>query len=120
MTSDPASRRAALVAGSALLAVAVLAGLGNLVAIQPAIDPDDPARTAANIAAGATAFRVGILALLGAAGLDIVVAWALRALFTPVSAGLATLAAWFRLGYAAVFVAAIGRLMGAARARAAA
>jgi hypothetical protein len=110
------TRRAALVAGLGLLAVALLAGLGNFAAVRPAIAAGDAARTAAAIAGTAGAFRLGILGLLVAAALDVLVAWALRTLFAPVAADLATLAAWFRVGYAAVFVAAIGHLLGAVRA----
>ena len=44
--------------------------------------------------------------------LDVVVAWALFRFFSPVNSGLARLAAWFRLAYAAVFMLAIGQLAG--------
>lgn len=115
-TTQPEQRRAALVAGFALLALALLAGWANLAGIQPAVVAGDAAATAERIAASATTFRLGILAMFGAAALDVVVAWALRTLFAPVAGELATLAAWFRLAYAAIFVAAIGRLLGAVRA----
>jgi hypothetical protein len=115
-TTRHANRRAALLAGLGLLVMALLAGVGNFVAIQPVIVVGDAARTAENIAAGTAVFRLGILALLVVAVLDIVVAWALRTLFAPVAADLASLVAWLRVGYAAVFVAAIGHLLAAVRA----
>jgi hypothetical protein len=47
--------------------------------------------------------------------LDIVVAAALLTLFQPVDRSVAIMAAWFRLAYAAVYLAAISQLVGGAR-----
>jgi hypothetical protein len=44
--------------------------------------------------------------------LDVVVAWALLKFFEPVHKGLATLAAWLRISYAAIFAVAVSQLMG--------
>ena len=54
--------------------------------------------------------------LLVVAVLDVVVAWALYAVLRPVSRGIALLAAWLRVVYAAVFAAALSNLVVAARA----
>jgi hypothetical protein len=45
--------------------------------------------------------------------LDVVVAGALYRVFKPVNADLSKLAAWLRIAYAAVFMVAISRLLGA-------
>jgi hypothetical protein len=57
-------------------------------------------------------FRFGILSLFLVVGLDVVVAWALRHVFSPVDKGISTLAAWLRIAYAAAFAVAISRLVG--------
>jgi ABC-type multidrug transport system fused ATPase/permease subunit len=108
-------RRPALVAGVGLLVLAVLAGAANVGAVQRLVTAGDPTRTANDITASAGVFRLGIAALVVAAVLDVVVAWALRSFFEPVDAGLATLAAWLRLGYAAIFIVAISQLAGVLR-----
>jgi hypothetical protein len=62
--------------------------------------------------ASAGSFRLGTAALVVVALLDVVVAWALRVFFAPVNAHVATLAAWLRLSYAAIFAVAISQLAG--------
>jgi hypothetical protein len=42
----------------------------------------------------------------------LIVAWALYAVFKPVSSGIALLMAWFRVVFAGIFVVAISQLMG--------
>lgn len=108
-------RSAALIAGAAILVIAVLAAFGNFIAVQGLVTPDDAGRTARDIAASQTLFRLGIASLMVVVALDIVVAWALRGVFRDVHDGLSTLAAWLRLGYATVFMGAVGQLLPAAR-----
>jgi hypothetical protein len=43
---------------------------------------------------------------------DVVVAWALLRVFSPVSRDLSRLAAWFRLAYSAVFLVSLAQLIG--------
>ena len=117
-TADPSAvanrgmRRAALVAGFGLLVMAVLAPAANFAVIQRLVTQGGAARTARDILASAGLFRVGILALFVVAVLDVVVAWALLRFFEPVHKGLATLAAWLRLSYAAIFAVGISQLAG--------
>ncbi len=59
-------RRASLTAGVGLLVMSLLGGFGNFGAIEALVTPGDAARTAADIAASATLFRLGIASLLGA------------------------------------------------------
>jgi hypothetical protein len=116
--TDPAAatnqgmRRSALVAGFGLLVMAVLAAAANFGAIQGLVTQGDAARTARDILASQGLFRLGIVALVVVAILDIVVAWALLRFFEPVNKGLATLAAWLRVSYAAIFAVAISQLAG--------
>jgi hypothetical protein len=56
-------------------------------------------------------FRWGIASLILVVILDIVVAAAPLSLFMPVSPSLSIMAAWFRLAYAAVYLAAISQLV---------
>ena len=90
--------------------MAVLAALGNFVAVQPLVSPGDPAKTAQNILNSEALFRWGIASLVLAAILDMIVAGALLVLFEPVSRGVSTMAALFRVAYAAVFLVAIIQL----------
>jgi hypothetical protein len=104
--------RSALVAGVGILVLAVLSGVANVVVIEGLVTTGDATRTARDIVASAGLFRLGIAALVVVVVLDIVVAWALLAFFEPVDRDLARLAAWFRVGYAAIFAVGISRLVG--------
>ena len=115
-TGPPATvapaRRAALVAGAALMAMSALAAFGNVVVVQGLVTPGDAARTAQDVMGSDGLFRLGVASLYLAAVLDVVVAWALMRVFSPVDRDLSRLGAWFRLGYAAVFLVAISQLAG--------
>lgn len=110
--SSLAPRTAALTAGIGILLIAVLAAFGNFVAVEGLVTPGDAATTADDIAAAKGAFRLGVLSLYLVIVLDVLVAWALLWVFTPVSRSLSMLAAWFRLAYSAVFLVAISQLAG--------
>ena len=60
-------------------------------------------------------FRLGIASLIVVVALDVVVAWALYRVFSPVSASLSMLAAALRLVYSGVFMVAIAQLLGVIR-----
>ncbi|MGH8938345.1 MAG: DUF4386 domain-containing protein, partial [Actinomycetes bacterium] len=72
---------------------------GNLVVIE------------ADVLAQEGLFRVAVVALYLVVVLDVVVAWALLHVFSPVNQQVSHLAAWFRLAYAAVFAVAISQLV---------
>ena len=115
-TPTPAARStrtANLIAGFALLAMAIVAGLANFVAVQPLITPGDAAATAADIAAADGLFRLGVAGFVVVAALDIIVAVALLCVFAPVNRAVSTAAAWFRLAYTAVLMVAISHLAAA-------
>jgi hypothetical protein len=107
-----AVRRAALVAGAALTLMAGLAGFGNLVVVEGLVTPGDAAATAQDILASIGLFRLGVVSLYLAALLDVVVAWALFRVFSPVNFELSRLDAWLRLAYAGVFMVALAQLAG--------
>ena len=112
-TAARSTRTASLIAGFALLAMAIVAGLANFVAIQPLITPGDAAGTAAAIAAADGLFRLGVAGFVVVAVLDIIVAVALLYVFAPVNRAVSTAAAWFRLAYTAVLMVAISHLAAA-------
>lgn len=103
---------AALVAGAGILLLAALAAFANIAVLQGLVTDGDAATTAQDVLASGGTFRVGIASLYVVVALDVLVAWALMGVFRPVHAGLARLAAWFRLAYAAVFLVAIAQLAG--------
>jgi hypothetical protein len=107
-----AARRPALIAGAAILLLAVLAGFGNLVVVQGLVTPGDARTTAHDITASEGLFRLGVASLYLGALLDIVVAWALFTVFRPGHPELSRLSAWLRLAYAVVFIVAISQLAG--------
>ena len=112
MTHHTGPRQAALVAGVGILFVAAFAGFGNLVVVEGMVTPGDPAQTAADVMAAPGTFRLGVASLYVVVLLDVIVAWGLLRVFSPVNVGVSRLAAWLRLTYAAVFVVAISQLAG--------
>ena len=103
-------RRAGLTAGIALLVLAALSAIGVLVAVDGLVTPGDAAKTAANITAAETRFRLGVASLYLVVVLDIIAAWALFRFFAPVHPWLSRLTAWLRVAYSGVFLAAISQL----------
>jgi hypothetical protein len=110
--AEDSRRRAGLVAGVGILAVAALAAFGNFAAVQGLITNGDAAATARDIAASEGIFRLGVVSLYLVVALDVLVAWALFRVFRPVHEGLSRLAAWLRLAYASVFLVALAQLAG--------
>lgn len=113
-TADVSLRTAAAVAGLGMLVMAVLAFagfavFGNLVVAGGA------AKTARNILDHELLFRSIICGFLIVAILDVAVAWALYVFLRPAGRSIALLAAWLRVVYAALFAAALGSLLVAAR-----
>jgi hypothetical protein len=105
-------RKASITAGAGLLLMSVLSGIGYLVAVKGLTTPGNATRTAEKLAAHKDLFRFGIVSLFFVAALDVVVAWALYRVFTPVSEAISKLAAVLRIAYAGIFVIAISRLVG--------
>ncbi len=108
--SPTVSRPASWIGGIALLLIAILAGIGNFAALTPLIAIGDAAATVQNISGAELQFRLGVLAMLATAILDVVVAAALYSLLAPVNHMVAITAAWFRVAYSAIFLVAIAQL----------
>ncbi|MFW5688578.1 MAG: DUF4386 domain-containing protein [Spirochaetota bacterium] len=94
-------RRIARIAGITYLVVFVAGMIAEFVARAPNIVDTDAAATAANIAANAGGFRVGIAADLIMVIADVGLALLFYELLKPVNRPLALLAAFFRLAQAA-------------------
>ena len=103
---------ASTLAGASLLLIAALAVFGVLFALQGLITPGNAAQTAQDIAAAEGLFRAGLASAFVVVALDVVAAWAMQGVFSPVSAAVSTLNAWFRVAYAAVFMVALSQLAG--------
>lgn len=108
-------RRAGLLAGVSLLAMAVLAGWANLAVLEALVVPDDADLTARHLIESGWQFPAATAAMAAVVVLDIVVAWQLWVFLAPVDRRLAALAGWLRGIYAVVFAVAIAELVGAAR-----
>jgi hypothetical protein len=104
------TRRVGRVAGVTLLLLAALSAGAVLVAIEGLITPGDAGKTAADITASVTRFRLAVASLYIVIVLDIVAAWALFRFFAPVNAWLSRLAAWLRLAFSVAFLVAISQL----------
>ena len=113
-TQDRSIRQASLIAGVGLLLMSALA-VGHFVGIQGLVTQGDAAATATDIMASEGMFRFGIASWMLIVVLDVVVAWALFRVFSPVSTGISRLAAWFRLVYAGVLLVAVSELVAALR-----
>ena len=120
----PASRRwatnwsirtASITAGVALLLMSAIAIFGKVIVVDGLVTKGNAAQTAADIMASEGLFRLGIASLIVVIALDVVVAWALYRVFSPVSKSLSMLAMALRLVYSGVFMVAIGHLLGAVR-----
>ena len=103
-------RNASLTAGVAILLMSVLAGFGTFGAVQGLVTEGNAAQTAKDITGSDGLFRLGIVSLFLVVALDVVVAWALYRVFSPVSRSISMLAACFRLVYAGVLLVAVGQL----------
>jgi hypothetical protein len=108
-------RNASITAGIALLLMSVVAIFGKVVAVDGLVTEGDATRTVSDITASPGLFRLGIASLVLVIALDVVVAWALYRVFSPVSRSLSMLAAALRLVYSGVFMVAIGQLLGVIR-----
>ena len=95
--------------------MSVVAIFGNVVVVDGLVTEGDATQTAADIMASVGLFRLGIASLIVVIALDVVVAWALYRVFSPVSKSLSMLAAALRLVYSGVFMVAIGQLLGVVR-----
>ncbi len=105
-----------IAAAGGLAMMAALAAVGfGLIGQARSGTPATDVGASDTLAAAAPAFGWGVLALVGVAVLDIVVAWGLWRVLGVERPGGAALAAAFRVVYAAVFLGAIAMLVDARR-----
>ena len=112
---DDSQRTAAKVAGwSGLITFAVVV-VGNYVLLNPLFVPADAARTAQNILAHQTQFRIAAVCFLIYAVGVVVLLSALYVILKPVNPGLALVGALFRLVFALLWLLSPLNLLGALR-----
>jgi len=112
---DNSQRTAAKVAGwSGLITFAVVV-VGNYVLLNPLFVPADAARTAQNILAHQTQFRIAAVCFLIYAVGVVVLLSALYVILKPVNPGLALVGALFRLVFALLWLLSPLNLLGALR-----
>jgi hypothetical protein len=112
---DTSRRRAAFVAATGLLAMAILAPFAQFGVLATLIVPADPAATTSNIAASIGLFVAAIAAFMVVAILDVAVAWGMYVLLRPVSRRAALVVAGLRVVYAAGFAYALLHLVDVAQ-----
>jgi len=105
--TDISLRTAAIVAGVAIVIMAIAAAVATNLTIGSLVVADDPAATVANLQHSETLFRIGLYSWLIILVCDVLAAWGLYIFLKPVNKSLSLLTAWFRLVYAAILGAAI-------------
>ena len=106
-------RRWATIGGIGILMIAALSVFANFLVLERLVTPGDAAATARDIVASRGLFQAGIVGWIMTAALDILVAGALFFVLRPISRRLAAAAAWSRVLYGVVLVAAIFQLIAA-------
>ena len=102
-------RQAAVVAGISYFLMPV--AFADFYVFPKLIISGDIVHTAQNIASHGKLFFVGILCHFITLVLDVIIAWALYVLLAPVNQALSLLAAFFRLVYAANYLAGLDKLL---------
>lgn len=105
----------AMISGISLLIMAVIAPIALFGILERLIVPEDALQTFENITQAVGSFRWSISLFLFVVILDILVAWGFFYFFKPINHQLSLLAAWLRLGYAAILAAAVMYLVKAAQ-----
>jgi len=112
---DNSQHTAARVAGfSGLFAVAIVV-FANYVLLNPLIVPGNAAKTARNIVAHETQFRVTVTCFLTYSASVVVLLAALYVILKPVNRGLALVGALFRLVFALLWLLSALNMLGALR-----
>jgi hypothetical protein len=112
-TAGISPRTAARIAGWGILAMAVIAPFAEFYVRRRLVVPGDAAATAINLMSHELLMRFGIVAFLVVIILDVLVAWALYAVFRLVNAAVSGLMALSRLVFATIFAVAVGNLVSA-------
>jgi hypothetical protein len=105
--TDISLRQAAIIAGTSILAMAILAGFAYGFALDRLIVQGNAELTSSSIIASETLFRTAIFSFLIVLLCDVLAAWSLNIFLRQVSKELSLLAAWLRLIYAGMLGVAI-------------
>lgn len=97
--SNLSPRKAAIIVGISLLAMAIMAAFSYGVVLIPLIENDAQTSTIGTIKSSISLFRLGIMGWLIILILDVIVAWALYIFFKPANNSLSLLTAWLRIIY---------------------
>jgi len=108
---DVSMRKAAIIAGVAILIMAMAAVFATDFVHERLIVPEDAAATTNNIKGSEMLFRAGVLSWLIILICDVLAAWGLYVFLKPVNKSLSLLMAWFRLVYVAILGAALLNLV---------
>ncbi|MBP1910207.1 DUF4386 domain-containing protein [Methanolobus bombayensis] len=115
LDGDISLRKAAIIAGFSYLIIFILGIVANFVVLMNLFVPENASATVDNIMSNLGQFRMGILGFIIMVIFDVIVAWALYLLLSPVSKGLSLLAAWLRLVNATIFGIAMFNLFSVLR-----
>jgi hypothetical protein len=114
-TNKTSLRRAALIAGLAILAMVIAAPFAELYVFPKLLVSGKAAETAKNIIANEALFRAGIFGYMITFICDLLAAWALYVFLKPVNESLSLLTAWFRLVYTVIAFVALLNLVAVLR-----
>jgi hypothetical protein len=109
--SSISQRQAAIIAGVALVLMAIVAGFAYGFVFTRLVVPGNAVATSQNVTNSELLFRAGILGWLIILLLDVIVAWALYIFLKPANKNLALLTAWLRLVYASMLGVAVLNLV---------
>lgn len=101
------TRKAAMVAGIAIVTMTLAAVVATDIAIGPLVIADAPAATFDNIAGAPIMLRLGLLSWMVVLISDIFAAWGLYMYYKPINKELSLISAWLRIVYTAILGAAI-------------
>ena len=110
-TPDLSLRKVAILTGTALLAMAAIAGFSYGYVHGTLIVAGDPTATAENLMSSEGLFRAGIFEWAIILILDVVVAWGLYVFLKSAHQSLSLLTAWLRIVYSAILGIAIANLI---------
>ncbi len=110
-TTGISLRNDALIAGFAILMMAIAAPFAEFFVYPKLVVSGNAAETAKNIIAHKTLFASGIFGYVITFICDVLAAWALYVLLKPVNDHLSLLTAWFRLVYTVIALVAIVNLV---------
>jgi len=104
-------RKAARVAGLAIVVMAIAAVAANDLSINRLVVEGNAAETMRNIASSELLYRFGVFSWLVVLVCDVLAAWGLYIFLKPVNKNLSLLMAWFRIVYVAILGASILNLL---------